>query len=242
MKEIRQLKEKYNVKAVGFNDELVVVSKKRILELCSALKREKIEWGCQGRINLADDETLRAMKAAGCMYIGFGVESVTQGILDNMKKSIKREDIIPAIKMAKAAGLEPIVQYMYGFPGEDDTSINDTYEFFREIDHPYIGFTTTPIPGTEIYGSSLGRGLIGDEEEYLMKISGGYNELKPVVNMTMFSDEQFISKKTDLAKRVNRAYYRRHPGASMKELLKFINRQLSDPKLFLKKLKARLIK
>ena len=242
-KEVENVKRAYNINAIDFNDELVVVGKKRIMELCASLKKLDVKWGCQGRIDLVDEEILKAMKGANCLYIGYGVESFTQEILDNMKKQIRVEDIIPVIKMTNSIGLKPIVQYMYGFPGEDDSSIERTYEFFKAIDHPYFGFTTTPLPGTELYDSALSRKLIVDEEEYLMKITAGYNLFAPTVNMTSFGDEEFISKKIALSRKVNQNYYIRHPvkfvNSAIRTIWQIAVFQFFNPKSRLRNLKAR---
>ncbi len=242
IEEIELLKNIYKITAMEFNDELVVINKKRIMDLCASLKGLDIKWGCQGRIDAVDEETVRAMKAAHCSYIGYGVESSTQTILDSMKKQIRAADAIPVIKMTAATGVKPIVQYMYGFPGEDDVSIENTYEFFKAIDHPYIGFTTTPLPGTELYDSALSRKLIADEEGYLMRIAAGYNVSAPIVNMTSFSDEEFISKKNALMKRVNRLYYGKHPAQFIQEMFKILRWRItflfSNPRGFLRKLRG----
>jgi len=244
--EIRHIKESYNLNAIDFNDELVVINKKRILELCSTLRGLDIKWGCQGRINLVDEEILTAMRNAQCLYIGYGVEAVSQRILDKMKKQIKAEDIVPAIKMTKRVGLNFILQYMYGFPGEDSNSIEQTAEFFIKIDRPYHSFTTTPLPGTELYRQAQERQLIKNEEGYLMSLTYGYNRFEPIVNLTDFSDEEFILKKINLARRVNRYYYKKHPIAFLKtesnKIYQSAKYQLSDPRRLLKKLIFKLLR
>ena len=243
--EIDYLKKSYGINAVEFNDELVIVGKKRTLELCVILKSAGVRWGCQGRINLVDEEMLKAIRGANCIYIGYGVESSTQRILDAMKKQVRSEDLVPVIKMTRRAGLTPVFQYMYGFPGEDDASIRSTYEFFKEIDHPYTGFTTMPLPGTEIYKMAVDKGLINDEEDYLKKITAGYNLLTPIVNLTGFSNEELVSKKAALIKSVNRCYYKKHPIKFLTWRLSDIGRltqyMLSDPRRFFIKVLSKFL-
>ncbi len=43
----------------------------------------------------------------------------------------------------------------------------------------------TPYPGTPLYGWALGRGLIADEEDYLMRLG---DCLDFTVNLTEFTD------------------------------------------------------
>jgi len=245
-KEIEHLKSAYSLGAVAFNDELVLINKKRTLELCSILKEIDIKWYCQGRINLVDEEILRAMKGSGCMRIGYGIESYTQRILDRMKKQIKAERILPAIEITKRVGIEPVIQYMYGFPGEDDDSIERTAEFFEKADHPYVGFTTTPIPGTELYRQAMKDNLIGDEEAYLYKLTSGFTMLEPLVNMTDFTYKDFVLKKLNLAKRVNSGYYKRHPLAflkySFKEVLRISKVAITNPRVLFSRIKQKMLR
>ena len=97
--EVTHIKEKYQVNHLLFNDELPLVNKKRTLSLCKELKKFHIPWSCQGRINQVDEEILKSMKEAGCIQIGYGVESATQDILDRMNKKQNAADIVPVIKM-----------------------------------------------------------------------------------------------------------------------------------------------
>ena len=76
--EVKELQTRYRINHLLFNDELVLVNKKRTLELCEELKKLGITWSCQGRINQVDRDILVAMKEAGCIEIGYGVESISQ--------------------------------------------------------------------------------------------------------------------------------------------------------------------
>jgi anaerobic magnesium-protoporphyrin IX monomethyl ester cyclase len=216
VEEIRMLKEQYFVELIDFNDELVIISKQRTLALCKLLQEVEIKWSCQGRVNLVDEEILTAMKSAGCIAIGYGVEAYDQSILDSMKKKIRVEQIIPVIEMTKQIGLKPIIQYMYGFPGENASSIQKTIEFFKAIDEPYYGSTTTPLPGTEIYQEVMRRNLIKDEEQFLLQLTSGYNENSALINLTDLTNKEFLTQKTYIRKEVNRAYYKKHPIVYLK--------------------------
>lgn len=211
MSEIEELIRKYRIDHIQFNDELVLINRKRTLQLCTELGRLGIAWSCQGRINQVDREILHAMKKAGCVEIGYGVESVSQTILDAMNKRINAADIVPVVKMTRDVGIRPVIQYMYGYPGEDDATIDATVRFFREIDHPYVSFTTTPLPGTALYRDCRRDGAILDEEDYLMKLDSGYNMDRPLVNLTKFSDEEFVQRKRKMQMRITHNYLVRRP-------------------------------
>jgi len=211
VREARQLKERFGIDHLQFNDELVLINKKRTLELCAGLKDLQLQWTCQGRIDQVDEEILRTMKDSGCIAVGYGVESVSQSILDAMKKKIRVEDIVPVIKLTRAVGITPIIQYMYGYPGETDETIERTFQFFKELDIPFIGQTTTPIPGSKLYDDCVANGLIKDEENYLLNLDSGYNLAAGSINLTQFTDQELAQKQRRLQIRITHNYLKKRP-------------------------------
>jgi len=110
VKEITFLKDRYDIDGVHLVDELAVISKKRTLALSKALHSLNLLWDCQGRVNTVDCETLHIMKKSGCVAIGYGIESGSQKILDNMNKKITVEQITNAMTWAKEADLSFVKQ------------------------------------------------------------------------------------------------------------------------------------
>ena len=224
--EIVSLKEVYRIDHLQFNDELLLVGRDRSLAICRELKKLDITWSAQGRINQVDRELLAAMKESGCVQIGYGVESISQTLLDGMNKNLRAETIIPAIRMTREAGITPLIQYMYGYPGENEETIAATARFFREIDAPYHAFTTTPIPGTRLYQDCLEKGLIGSEEGYLLRLDSGYNLEGALINMTGFSDQEFLARKRRLFMTVTHHYLKKRPLAYARYLFGLSGRML----------------
>ena len=56
----------------------------------------------------------------------FGVESSNQETLDKINKGVKVEDIIPTLKKASEAGLEPHICVIFGHPNETDKDALNT--------------------------------------------------------------------------------------------------------------------
>ena len=176
IKEIQYLKDNYQIEGVIFADECLVTRRSRVLELCDRIRELELNWHCQGRVNLVDEEVLLSMKSAGCKAIGYGFESGSQKILDAMNKKATISQAKKAIFETERAGLYPIFQMMFGYPGEDKETIRETIDFFKDIGHPGCDFSpTTPLPGTELWRYSLERGLIRNEKDFLEKLEGGYS-------------------------------------------------------------------
>lgn len=214
-KEIEMLKEEFGVGAIFFNDELLVLNKSRIYELCEALKPLKILWQGQARVNTVDEDILRCMKDAGCVAVGLGIESGSQRILDRMNKQTTVAQNLTALAAAKKAGLEVIVQCIFGYPGECDETIAETIDFFKRADHLHQGFfVLTPLPGTSLYEWTRHQGIIEDEDRYLSGLEAGYNtDRKALVHFTKFGLDEYYEKKRGLEDRILFNYLVGHPFA-----------------------------
>ena len=153
------------------------------------------------------------MKKAGCTAVGYGIESGSQTILDNMNKSATVEQAEEALRDTVRAGLQPIVQVMFGYPGETRETIQETINLFARVDHPGEEFSpVTPLPGTELWDYTLEKGLIDNEVDFLERLDGGYMPDAPVlVNYTSFTDAEYDAIRKKAEREIRDNYYRRHP-------------------------------
>jgi len=218
MTEIHELIRRYKIKSIFFNDELFVSSKKRAHDLCEQLQPLDLKWICQGRINIVNKELLREMKKAGCVKIGYGVESGSQRILNNMNKQIKIEDSRRTLNETYQTGLEPIIQMMYGYPGENQESLEETKSFIRSLNMP-IGrlflSVTTAVPGSPLYNDAIKNGMIKDEHHYLMSLKSGYMALtdnRPdFINFSDIPDKDFFRLKQQTEQDIYHEQLKRYP-------------------------------
>ena len=63
-------------------------SKSQVMEFCHKLQGSGLDvsWKAFGRVNLVDDEMMRAMADSGCVELRFGVESGSDRTLKRIKK------------------------------------------------------------------------------------------------------------------------------------------------------------
>lgn len=255
--EIKFLQRTYGIEGVHFIDELFVVNKKRAYELVEKIAPLNLQWDGQGRINTVDYELLCAMKKAGCVAIGFGVESGSNKILKNMNKRITVERSKQALSDAQKAGLHIKVQLVLGYPGENKETIAGTVNFFKEIKHPARRFSLIlPLPGSAIYNDAINKGLIKDEEDYLMQIYDGYggNRYRTFINFTEMSTNELYRLKRKAEKEMEknyRAFLVTNPLAYaeyiysgiMNSVYTFIRRSIkffNDPEYYIKSIYSRL--
>jgi anaerobic magnesium-protoporphyrin IX monomethyl ester cyclase len=139
---------------ISFADDVFTLRKERVLRICSEIQRRNLDfhWECLGRVDTLDEPTARAMKAAGCTRIYFGVESGSQPILDQMNKKITLEEATRAVEAAHRAGLEVGAFFIIGYPGDTDETVLATLRYAGSLPLDYVGLTMPyPLPGTALY-------------------------------------------------------------------------------------------
>jgi len=201
--EMKELNKKFGITHFEFQDELFTINKARVHEFCHKLIAEKMDvtWRCLGRADLVDYESLALMKKAGCHWIGYGMESGSQKMLDIMQKNLRVDQIKNAIRISREAGLEVTGTFMMGLPGESVETIKETIEFCKEMKIFNEIFFTVPYPGTQLFTELKESGVIKEEEEFIIKLSGDMTELK--INMTSFSDDELHRLKRNAEKEIS---------------------------------------
>lgn len=122
--------------------------------LLDTMIEEKIDvtWTCNCRSDRLPDDILKKMKRAGCHSISIGGESGDPTVLRTVEKNVTPEVIKDAVIRTRRAGINPMVYFMLGLPGETKESMKKTIEFAKEIDPDIITLgIATPHPGTKFY-------------------------------------------------------------------------------------------
>lgn len=208
MQELKLLKEKYDIKAVFFLDELFTINKNRVLDFCRQLERENLdlEWQCTSRTNLAELAMYKQMKKHACRTVQFGIESGSDEILKTMNKNATATINKRAIRIARKAGIEPTTSWMVGTFGETPDTIKSSLDFIREMNLyvPRI-FFTTPYPDSEFFRRSINEHLIKDLEEFVVSLG---NASEFCINLTKMPARKLKALKTRFEKEATRFYYR----------------------------------
>jgi len=112
------------------------------------------------RADVLDIPILEKMKASGCTEIFFGFESGSQKILNLMNKHTSVAKNKEAVEMCKKVGIKCCAYMMFGFPGEDDKSVNETIKFLDETKPDKSRISTyVPIPGTAVWTNPVKFGV-----------------------------------------------------------------------------------
>jgi radical SAM superfamily enzyme YgiQ (UPF0313 family) len=218
--EIDHWRSVYGIRYVDFQDELWGLSKKRAKEFCAALRSTgwDITWGCSIRLNVIDDEMIRVMAEAGCVFVSFGVESGSEEILINMNRRMKREVIVQGWNIVKKYGLDHLPSFMIGYTGETPETIRETVELVCEMDvGSFAGWFryVTPLPGTQLYEYAKAKGLIRDEKAYIESAGKTFAGLTTfdhlLVNLTEMSDAELDYWREWGRREILRSHLRKNP-------------------------------
>jgi len=134
---------------IDFHDSLINGSVGELEKLCDFLISEgiKVRWGGQAiiRKEMRRDLLLK-MKKAGCICLNYGLETASHSMLDKIGKVLSREaDIDRIVRDTHEAGIECILNFMFGFPGESEADFSETLDFCRR-NRGYIDMVN-PSPG-----------------------------------------------------------------------------------------------
>jgi radical SAM superfamily enzyme YgiQ (UPF0313 family) len=156
LEDIMYLLNCYNLRSIFFSDDNFTFSKKRVVEFCDEIRKNRLEfeWSCNCRVDQVDLKLLDKMHNSGCWRIGFGIEAGTQDTLDWYGKRITLEQAKNAIKNCKRVGISPACYFILGAPIETKEMIEKTIKFAIELDPDVVGFSyLVPFPGSELYDS-----------------------------------------------------------------------------------------
>jgi radical SAM superfamily enzyme YgiQ (UPF0313 family) len=109
--------------------------KDRVVEICKKIieKDLKITWFAISRVNFVDEEMLYWMRKAGCVQISYGVESGSEEIRKVLNKNIRTDDIKRAFALTTKYGILSRAYFIYGSPGENYETIQETIDLIHEI-------------------------------------------------------------------------------------------------------------
>ena len=208
--EIKELKDRYDINFFAFHDDCFIINRKRLYEFCDAYGESGlgIKWACFGRANLMNGELLQKLKDANCEYVGYGIESGSQKMLDAMNKQVTVEQAKNALLLTQKMGIRVHCTFMVGIPGETRETIWETVKFCKDTNRSVHLFFAAPYPGTPLFEQAKKLGRIPDDLESYVSRLGDVDEF--VVNLTDMPDEELQELRSRAEKEVN-SYYRTPP-------------------------------
>ena len=158
--EAQELKHRHGMTELAFQDETFFTHPRRV----EALSREflgrdlSIEWTATLRADQAcrmGDALFREAVRAGLSRVMVGVEAGSQAMLDRLKKDLRLDQVLDTADMCVRHRVGAIFNFIIGFPGEDEASIEATLALAKRLRRMSPRFETPifyyrPYPGNPI--------------------------------------------------------------------------------------------
>lgn len=164
IEELKELKKIYNPGLFYFGDDMILFNTSYITELFTAIKKEvKISYGCMGRVEKIDQDTINLLASTGCKYMAMGIEC---GDEEFRKKHLNRhmtnDQIIDAFNLCREAGIFTTSFNMIGYPFPNDNELTEsTVKLNRKIKPGFMQVTIFyPFPGTKLHEYCIENNLI----------------------------------------------------------------------------------
>jgi len=230
--EIKLLIDRYGTRQFTFKDDSFTVNRKRVIEFCNTLKAENlyINWDCNTRVDLIDEQLLKTMKSAGCNSIKVGIETGNNRLLKLINKKTTLNQAKQAAKLIRKAGIHWTGYFMMGLPTETKQETYQTLKFMRELKPDFASLSTyEPFPGTRLFEIGIEKGLIQKDRtlEDFYNICPKYYYVKDInKRVDTMSSEEF----EHLESQMKRAFHRYNMG-----LGRLAKRAASRSKVYLHK-------
>ncbi|MCF8070425.1 MAG: B12-binding domain-containing radical SAM protein [Desulfobacterales bacterium] len=154
--ELKLVVDEFGTNAFFFSDLTFNSNKKHVIALCSELAKlkETPHWYAMCTATHLDEETIRAMREAGCRKVGFGVESLSN---DNLKKINKlaisaQERTRGIMECCDENGILIKAYMIIGYPWETHDSLTEFHDNIITLPADEIRISYfTPFPGSPAY-------------------------------------------------------------------------------------------
>ena len=162
------------------------------------------------------------MKDAGCVFINYGIESMDQKVLNNMKKGLRPEMIYQGIEDTLKVGISPGLNFIFGNKGDNRKTLKKTVDFLLKYDDFSQKRTlrpVTPYPGSPLYYDAIKLGLLNKENP-----AKDFYEKKHLnsdllcCNFTELSDDEFYDALCEANKTLMNNYFDKQKQSTVQQI------------------------
>ncbi len=144
--------EKFN--SIYFDDDIFGMGKERTLNICRQITKRGLNtpWAIMARVDILDEEVLKAMADSGLRAVKYGVESGAQELINNSGKNLDLSKVAETVEITKQLGINVHLTFMFGLPGETKDTIKKTIDFALLLEPDSLQFSiATPFPGSRYF-------------------------------------------------------------------------------------------
>jgi len=154
---IDELVNKYGVRNIRFDDELFILSQKRVERLCDMIidRGYDLNIWVYGRVDTIKEQILPKLKKAGINWICLGIESGNDRVRGDVNKNIKK-DIKSIVKTIQAHDIYVHGNFMFGLPEDNIETMKETLELAMDLNCEFANFySVMAYPGSALYSFAV---------------------------------------------------------------------------------------
>ena len=143
----------------------------------------KIEWACETRFDLLDDQIIELMSKSGMKVVNLGIESSDQEILKQSGKKIALNKTQTIVEKLHANGIKVQAFFMLGLVNDSKQSMLNTINFAKHLNTFSAQFcVTTPFPGTRFFEDNKNKLIHTDWSKF--------TEYNPVMSIDLATPQE----------------------------------------------------
>jgi len=159
IKEIDILVNRYGVKNIKFVDEMFVLNRRHVMDICDLLieRNYGLNIWAYARVDTVKDAFLDRLNRAGIRWLALGIESGSKHVRDGVDKGrFGAEDILRVVKNIQNAGINVIGNYIFGLPDDTYETMQQTLDLALEARCEFANFyCAMAYPGSKLYQMAL---------------------------------------------------------------------------------------
>lgn len=158
IEQIDVLVNRYGVRNIKFADEMFVLNKRHVNELCDLILERGYDlniWA-YARVDTVKDGMAEKLKRAGFHWLCFGIEAGSGRVRDQVLKSYEQDLVYKTIAKVRQAGIHVIANYIFGLPEDDLETMQATLDLSLELNCEFANFySAMAYPGSSLYSQAL---------------------------------------------------------------------------------------
>ena len=153
------------VKTLRISDEMFLLNKKFYVPLCNLLIErgygDILSMWAYSRIDtIRDSEQLSLIRKAGIKWLALGIEAANKRVrLEVTKGKFEDVNIHDVVRKSHANDVEIIANYIFGLPGDDLETMQETLDLSKELcTVAWNAYPTMALPGSALYKEAVEKG------------------------------------------------------------------------------------
>ena len=154
LKEFEYLYEN-GVRTIRLTDEMFFLNKKYYIPILEGIKQRGMDFNfwAYARVDSVRKDQLELFKEAGVNWLCLGIEAANQNVrLEIEKGKFEDVDIRRVVADVKAADINILGNYMFGFPEDTMETMQETLDLSLELNTEHANFyAAMALPGSPLY-------------------------------------------------------------------------------------------